>query len=390
MKCHLHSGDQAMGCKTQWNYDICVVVTTHETSWIYIGGATGVTLQHHQTLPLPRKQNSHDWSSSHMKLPAQCAEHQEPPSNFTKYCPCHGQLHSWLILVTHETSSTTRGATGVTLQHHRTLRLPRKWPSWLVLVTHVTSSATRGASEVTLQHHQVLLLLPRTMTLMIDPCHTWNVQYNARGIRSHPPTSPNIAPATKNYSHDWSSSHMKLPVQCLRGASGVTLQLHPILCLPRKITLMIDPRHTWNFQYNARSNRSRPPTSPCAPSSWLIAWTWMWYFSTQKMELNMLEHIPLLDLSLPVFKIKKDHANVHMFLWMSSRMISVQVQIEARLWQRRHHRITLQGLVPRPAKAKVVRDLFRWGKVWDLRLPKNSMVGWYLYLYCKWIISYSK
>ncbi len=39
--------------------------------------------------------------------------------------------------------------------------------------------------------------------------------YNARGNRGCPPTSPNnTAPATKNDSHDWSSSHMKRHLQC--------------------------------------------------------------------------------------------------------------------------------------------------------------------------------
>ena len=42
----------------------------------------------------------------------------------------------------------------------------------------------------------------------------------------------------------------------------MTLELHQILRLPRKKTLMIDPRHIWNVIYNARSNRCHPPTSP--------------------------------------------------------------------------------------------------------------------------------
>ena len=48
----------------------------------------------------------------------------------------------------------------------------------------------------------------------------------------------------------------------MRGAIGVTIQLHQILRLPRKLTLMIHPRHIWNVIYNARSNRSHNPTSP--------------------------------------------------------------------------------------------------------------------------------
>ena len=48
----------------------------------------------------------------------------------------------------------------------------------------------------------------------------------------------------------------------MRGATGVILQLHQILHLPRKMTVMIDPRHIWNVIYNAQSNRSHNPTSP--------------------------------------------------------------------------------------------------------------------------------
>ena len=47
----------------------------------------------------------------------------------------------------------------------------------------------------------------------------------------------------------------------MRGATRVTLQLHQILRLPRKMNLMIDPPHKWNVIYNARSNKSHPVTS---------------------------------------------------------------------------------------------------------------------------------
>ena len=190
----------------------------------------------------------------------QCAEQQESSSNFTKYCTCHAKWLWWLIRVTYETSFTMRGATGVTIQLHQILRLPRK------------------------------------MNLMIDPRLTWNVIYNRRSNRNHNPTSPNTAPATQNESHDWSAWQMKRHLQCaeqqesspnftkycachakwiswlirityetsftLRGTSKVTLQPHQILCLPRKMNLMIDPRHIWNVIYNARSKHSQPPTSP--------------------------------------------------------------------------------------------------------------------------------
>ena len=195
-----------------------------------------------------------------MKRHLQCAEQQESSSNFTKYCACHAKWISWLIRITYETSFTMRGATRVILQLHQILRLPRK------------------------------------MNLMIDPHHIWKVIYNARSNKSHPPTSPNTAPATQNESHDWSASHMKRHLQCaeqqesssnftkycachakwiswlirityetsftMRGATRVILQPHQILRPPRKMNFMLNSLHTWNAIYNARCDKQHPPTSP--------------------------------------------------------------------------------------------------------------------------------
>ena len=184
----------------------------------------------------PATQNeSHDWSASHMQRHLQCAEQQASPSNLTKYSACHAKWISWLIALTYETSFTMRGATGISLRPHQILRLPRK------------------------------------MNLMIAPRHIWNVIYNARSNRHHPPTAPNTAPATQNECHDWSCSPMKRHFQCaeqqespshftkycachakwisclirityetsfpMRGATGINLQPHQILRLPRKIAL---------------------------------------------------------------------------------------------------------------------------------------------------------
>ena len=114
---------------------------------------------------------------SHMKRHLQCAEQQKAASNFSKYCACHAKWISWLIRITYEASFTIRGATGISFQPHQILPLPRK------------------------------------RSVMIDPHHIWNVIYNAQSNRHHPPTSPNIAPATQNESHDWSTSHMKRHLQ---------------------------------------------------------------------------------------------------------------------------------------------------------------------------------
>ena len=131
---------------------------------------------------------------------------------------------------------------------------------------------------------------------MIDPHHIWNVIYIAQSSKRQPPTSPNTAPATQSESHDWSASHMKRHLQCaeqkaspsnltkycachakwiswlialtyetsfpMRRAARVTLPLHQVLRLPRKMNLMFDPHHIWNVISNARSNRHQSPTSP--------------------------------------------------------------------------------------------------------------------------------
>ena len=97
-----------------------------------------------------------------MKPHLQCAEQQVSRSNLTKYCACHAERLAYLVLITYETSFTVRGATGVTIQPHQILRLPRK------------------------------------MTRLLYRPHIWNVISNARSNRCHYPTSPNTARATKN------------------------------------------------------------------------------------------------------------------------------------------------------------------------------------------------
>ena len=167
--------------------------------------------------------------------------------------------------------------------------------SWLIRITYETSFTMRRATKGSLQLQQILRV-PRKMNLMIDPHRIWNVICNAQSNSQHPPTSPNTAPATQNESHDWSTSHMKRHLQCaeqqaspsnftkycachakwiswlihityetsftMRGATGISLQPHQILRLPRKRNVMIDPHHIWNVIYNARSDRHHPATSP--------------------------------------------------------------------------------------------------------------------------------
>ena len=167
MKHHLQCAEEQISssnitkccaCHAKWLASSILV--TYETSFP-MRGATSITLQPHQILRLPRKMilmidarhtwhviydaqsnrshpptspsaapatqnDSHHLSSWHMKRHLQCAEKHASPSNLTKCCPCHEKWCASLIFVTYETLFTMRGATGITLQPHQILRLPRK------------------------------------------------------------------------------------------------------------------------------------------------------------------------------------------------------------------------------------------------------------------------
>ena len=344
-------------CHEEWLASLILV--TFEMSFT-MRGATGLILQRHQILCLPRKMtriidppdiwnviynarsnrchpptspstvpatknDSHHWSSWHMKRHLQCAEQQASPCNLTKYCACHEKWLASLLLVTYETSFTTRGATGITLQPHQILRLPRKialqnlrkicrkqlkrhfqcaadstmirtWSEWSEHdPTMKLQNWTRPFAERTFPPSATHFVLNIT-TFRAPAIYPDFTEYCACHEKWQTPKSPNTAPATQNGSHDWCPSHMKRHLQCaeqqvsssnvtkyctchakwlswlmpvtydtsftMRGATGITLQPHQILRLPRIMTRMSDPRDTWNVIYNARSNRHHPPTSP--------------------------------------------------------------------------------------------------------------------------------
>ena len=199
------------------------------------------------------KNDAHHWLSWHMQRHLQCAEQQASPSNLTKYCACHAKLHSkikekfaensWGVNSnagtirtwsdhdpTMNSSSRTRPFAEVTFRasethfvlkittfralaiypnfteycacrkkwHSKTTKYcacHEKWFSWSISVTYETSFTMRGATSLTLQPHQILRL-PRKKNLVFDRRHIWNVIYDARSNKHHPPTSPNTAPAT--------------------------------------------------------------------------------------------------------------------------------------------------------------------------------------------------
>ena len=72
---------------------------------------------------------------------------------------------------------------------------------------------------------------------------------------------PPRAVCIEKYNISRSGYHSKFH-RILRLPRKVALQLHQILRLPRKMTLMINPFHTSNAIYNARSNKCHCPNSP--------------------------------------------------------------------------------------------------------------------------------
>ena len=169
---------------------------------------------------------------------------------FTKYCACHEKWHSNIT---------------------KCCACHAKWLSWLMSVTHDTSFTTRGATDLILQHHQ-MLRLPRQMTRIIYPRDIWNVIYNARRNRHHPPTSPNTAPATQNDSHDWSSSHMKRHLQCAaQQATPSNLNTAPATqkCTPkskRNSPKTVETAFTMRGRFDHDPNMIRAWTRHLAPA----------------------------------------------------------------------------------------------------------------------------
>ena len=80
----------------------------YSSTTLYYASTTSTTLYYKVLL-------SSYYSGTTLKCHLHCAEQQEAPSNFTKYCACHAKWISWLIGVTYEATCTIRGATRGTL-----------------------------------------------------------------------------------------------------------------------------------------------------------------------------------------------------------------------------------------------------------------------------------
>ena len=209
-----------------------------------------------------------------MKPHLQCAEQQVSRSNLTKYCACHAERLTYLVLITYEIF-TVRGATGVTIQPHQILRLPRKialqnfWQNlWKQMKRHFQCGADPTMIRPWSEHENANRNPPRNRGYFSSSPRAFSIEkYNV----SRPILHSNIHQVLRLPRKVALELHQVLHLprkvtlelhQVLHLPRNVTLEPHQILRLPRKMTRMLDRRHIWNVIYNVRSNRCHDPTSP--------------------------------------------------------------------------------------------------------------------------------
>ena len=128
------------------------------------------------------KNESQDWSCSHLKRHLPCATQQKAASKILslprKMNFMIDPSHIWNVIYNARCNKCQ----------------PPTSPN--------TAPATQNESHDWSVSHI-------TFHLSIDPAHIWNVIYHARRNKRQPPPSQNTAPATQNESHDWSVSYMK-------------------------------------------------------------------------------------------------------------------------------------------------------------------------------------
>ena len=208
---------------------------------------------HHPTSPNTApatKNDSTALSSSHMKRHFQCAEQQVSPSNLTKYCACHEKWLDCFIVLTYETSFPMRGATGVTIQPHQILRLPRKMTLQdfkenlqKQVKRHFQCGADPTMIRAWSEHENANRNPPRKWGYFSRSPEAFSiVKYNVL----HPILHSNfhqILRLPRKVTHELHQVlrlPRKVPLerhQVLHLPRKVTLELHQVLRLPRKVTL---------------------------------------------------------------------------------------------------------------------------------------------------------
>ena len=267
MKPHLQCAEQQVPRSNLTKYCAChaerlayLALITYESSFT-VRGATGVTIQPHQILRLSRRKTRilsphHIWNLIYNARSNRCHHPTSP-----KYCACHAERLTYLIIITYETSFTLRGATGVTIQPHQILRLPHKMTRMLDR-RHIMKPHFQCAEQQ----------VSRSNLTKYCACHEkwhckiskkisknrWNVISNAGPIRpwsEHDPTmirewKRKPQPASQpRLLFDLTTSIFYCKIQRFAPnltfkpspSTGrprkVTLERHQVLRLPRKVTL---------------------------------------------------------------------------------------------------------------------------------------------------------
>ena len=153
--------------------------------------AAPATKTHTPTSPntAPATQNeSHDWSTSHMKRHLECAEQAQSASNLTKYCACHEICKFKLSAETPWIASANRKTI------RTDPRIIRRWSEDDPTIK--SSSRTRRFGDLTRPILETILYWKiQHFALRLSPKMSPNA---APATKTHTPTSPNTAPATQN------------------------------------------------------------------------------------------------------------------------------------------------------------------------------------------------
>ena len=187
------------------------------------------------------KNESHDWSLSHMKRYLQCAEQQVSLSKLTKYCACHEKWISWLILTCHTWNAIYNARSNKCHCPNSPNTAPATQNDFPKFRTNFLKTAERSCPMRDRSDHDPSMIRewsehetvspqpasqPRLLFTPTTSILYWKIQHfalrlsfqispnTAPATKSDTSTSPNTAPATQNDSHDQSSSHMKRYLQC--------------------------------------------------------------------------------------------------------------------------------------------------------------------------------
>ena len=175
-----------------------LILLTYETS--FTSGATSLTLRCHQILRLPRKiafQNRVRICWKRMKVidiagPIRTWSDHDPTMNSSSRTRPFAEVTCQASEIGFVVKITTFGAPAIYPNFTKCCTCHEKWHS---NITKCCAYHEKWHSKFT--KFIQILHLPRKMTLMIDPAHIWNIIYK-RSNKSHPPMSPNTAPATQN------------------------------------------------------------------------------------------------------------------------------------------------------------------------------------------------